>query len=272
MNKKTRILALIDFSEYSETVVKIVSQFAKQTSADVLFVHHLPGIVPIVPDMGTRDEIIESERLDAVRKLKDLCDGLISGNVDFHVSDKDILDILKDLKDDTHTDWVFTGLKGTGFLKKIFIGSTTIKIIENTDFLTLTFPIRKEVFMPEKLVVATHHKYPMNKIQFDYVLENLSGVVREIDFFSLADDDDDEVLCKEHLKKLSEQYSKYTTDIHVFKDKDKADLLKFYMRDKENTYLVLQQGSRKLSDNIFRKFMVNEFIYNESVPLIVMSE
>lgn len=60
-------------------------------------------------------------------------------------------------------------------------------------------------------------------------------------------------------------FSEYSENLTAF------DLLKERVELTEDSFLVLQQGSRSLSDKLFRKFMVNELVFNAKTPLIVLS-
>lgn len=272
MNRKNRIITLIDFSEYSETLIKFSSEFSKIIDSEVVFVHQVLTVTPIMADLESRKILIEIDKNNALDKLKALTKKYYFKNAELFVSDKIILGILDELKSDNYFDWAFVGLKGTGFLKKIFIGSTALKVIEDSELLTVAIPIQKEIFIPQKLIVSVYYKFPINIAQFNILLSNLSEQIKEIEFISVITENDDEDESIKYLLHLTLMYSEYHAAMNPFKGKDAFSEIVDYMEDKKYSFLVVQQGSRSLTDSLFRKFLINELVYSSSIPLIVLSK
>ncbi len=272
MNKINRIIVLIDFSEYSENLINFAFSISKIINAKVVFVHKISGIAPAIIDHEIKDQIIKIETKEAHINLKKLAKGRLYSNDSFYVSKKPILTILKELKNDHYHDWVFAGLKGTGALKRLFIGSTTISIIDESDLLTVAVPAQSEILLPKKLLVGVSpKKYPLNKHQLNLVLSSLKGLINELEFFTILKDDDDEVKANDQLLELQAEYQSHNPVIQLYKGNNALALLKKRVEHTENSFLALQQGSRSLADKLFRKFMINELVYSGKTPLIVLS-
>ena len=272
MTRKNRIITLIDFSDNSETLIKFSSEFSKIIDSSVVFVHKVPELSPAMADADVKKQIIEIGKEEAQDQLKALTKKYFFRDGDFLVSEKAILTILEELKNEHYFDWVFVGLQGKGLLKKIFIGSTALKIIEGSELLTVAIPIQKEILIPQKLIVAAYYKFPINIAQFNILLSNLSEQIKEIEFITVITENDDEDESIKYLLDLTLMYSEYHAVMNPFKGKDAFSEITDHMADKTDAFLVVQQGSRTLSDSLFRKFLVNDLVYSNSIPLIVLSK
>lgn len=272
MSKKNRIIVLIDFSEYSENLIDFAFNFSDCIEARVVFLHQVSGMVPAMSDQESRDHIIRNEKLEALDKLKKASKRRLHGDDSFIATDKNILSALLELKSPTFTDWIFAGLKGTGVLKRIFIGSTTLSIINDSDLLTVAVPIKQPIAVPKKLSVGITCAYPLNKVQFNILLSSMSEQIEEIEFFTILQKGEDEEVAKNYLEELKTEYTSYNSSTFITLGENKFNAVKQHLTQAENRFLVLQQGSRSLEDNLFRKFMINDIVYSAHTPLIVLSK
>ncbi len=271
MKRRNRIISLVDFSEYSDRVIRFTSEFSNLIEAKVVFIHHVAGLVPALADSESRRKIIDFEKKEAIRKLKENTKLQFYLTPHYIVSDKKITTILAELKTDDFFDWVFVGLKGTGLLKKVFLGSTAVKIIDETDFLSIAFPLTKSVSLPKELVVAVSPKYPVNVFQLKNVFSNLSATVEKITFISILPSKSNEIETRNYMQQLKDDCSEYhTTDIIFIADDPFAEIHN-YLKNRDHVFLVVQQGSRTMKDTFFRKYLINELVYHGSIPLIVIS-
>ncbi|MCM4159259.1 universal stress protein [Antarcticibacterium flavum] len=271
MNKRNRIIILVDFSEYSENLIEFGFSLSKKLNGKLVFVHQVAGVVPALADEGSRNEILKAEISDAHIHLRDLLKERIQDENAIHISPKPILSILKELSNELYFDWVLTGLKTTGVLKRLFIGSTPLSIIDESNHLTLAVPIKTPVAIPQKLLVGVTPKFPMNREQFQVVLTSLTGHIKQIEFFTVLKDDEDEDKAKVYLQKLQKEFDTLKSEFSIYKGDNALDLLKKQVHLTMDSFLVLQQGSRTLNDKLFRKFMINEVVYGAQTPLIVLS-
>lgn len=272
MDKRNRILVLIDFSENTDNLIDFAFSLAETINAKVVLVHKIPGLVPSMTDEMSRREILKAEINEASSKLRELARDRVYSDDSFQISEKPILTLLRDLKSPQYFDWVFTGLKEGGVLRRLFIGSTTLSVIEESDMLTVTVPTETKMNLPEKLLVGVHPNYPLNPEHFHRVLKGLENNVKNIEFFTILKEDEAEQTTREHLLKLQTEYKSFEPDIQVYRSDDAASTLSDKMKLSHNSILVLQQGSRSLTDKLFRKFTINELVYRAQTPLIVLSK
>jgi nucleotide-binding universal stress UspA family protein len=272
MTRKNRIITHIDFSDNSESLIKFSSEFSEIIGSTIIFVHKVPGVSPTLTDPDIKKQIIDTRKEEALDNLKALAKKYFFRNGEFLVTDKDILTILDDLKSDHYFDWVFVGLQGKELLKQIFIGSTALKVIEDSELLCVAVPIQKELFIPQKLIVAVYYKSPINLAQFNILLSNLSEQIKEIEFITVITKNDNEEESIKYLLDLTLMYSEYHAVMNPFKGKDAFSEITDHMADKTDAFLVVQQGSRALTDSQFKKFLINDLVYSNSIPLIVLSK
>lgn len=272
MNKRNRILVLIDFSKNTGSIIDFAFSIAELINAKVVFVHQIPGRVPAMADGESRREIIKAELDEAYSKLRELAKDRIYSDDSFQISEKPILVLLRELSSPQYFDWVFTGLKEGGVLKRLFIGSTTLSVIDESDMLTVTVPTETKMNLPEKLLVGVHPNYPLNREHLNTVLKALENNVKEIEFFTILKETEEEQASREHLLKLQNEYKNFKSEVQIYRGNDASSALRDKMKLSHNSFLVLQQGSRTLTDKLFRKFTINELVYRAQTPLIVLSK
>lgn len=272
MAAKNRIIALIDLSEYSENLIRFVFDFAVIIKAEVVFSHQILVMVPAIADNESRKEILQTEKANALERLKKLAQGGKLGVAKFIVSEQPILSQIDELQSENYTDWVFTGLKGTGFFKRILLGSTTVSLINDSNCLSVAIPVIEPFLVPNKLFVGVTHKYPINTNQLNKVLSALASQINSVEFFTFLQNSEDENSERENLNRLQSEFFVYQPSIILIQGEDKLALLKKHITASEHPFLVLQQGSRTLEDLLFRKLMVNELVYNAQIPLIILSK
>lgn len=275
MNKKkvqNRIIALIDFSTYSKSVVKLAEQLAVQLNAEVVFLHELSSVAPsFTPDAETRSKLAKSEEREAVQQLKLLTKPYAFDKIEFKVDNRPILQMLAELKSGGYNNWLLLGLKGTGVLKQLFIGSTALDIINNTNFLTVAVPVKEDIQLPQKIVVGVHPSYPLNEEQLHQLLDNYNSAQPSLEFVSIVLPDDDKAKFSSSMESYAAKFKAHYPSTKVIEGAHAMNDLKAYMNDKTDAFLVVQQGTRAFTDTLFRKFMINELVYSGSIPLLVLS-
>jgi nucleotide-binding universal stress UspA family protein len=271
MVKKNRIIALIDFSENSEIIIESAIAFSTITRAEIHLLHQVPSLTPVLSDSENKKNIIEAEKLDAKQKLDQLSRKYVLKNkFNYHITEKEITCYLRKIQKDNIYDWVLLGLKRTGNLKRIFLGSTATSIVDETDLLTIALPLQSEFTLPATLAVGIHYNYPINKTALFDLLQNLGNSIQHIEFFTVVTENDSEVLALQYIKELKQSYIQYNCEHQVFQGTQPLKEIKKYMLKNNNTYLVIQQGSRSLMDLLFRQLMVNELVYHAAIPLIIL--
>lgn len=271
MNK--RFIVLIDFSEYSSNLIKYACDWSQETHAKILLHHQTHPFLPAFAENEAREFIVRDANDKALEKLKSLANELIPDyiEVSYYVSEIDFHQTLPELLAEPFENLVFIGLKGTGMLKQIFLGSVALRIIGNTENTVVAMPKGIDSFSHEKIFVAVGEKKPLNIRQLDNFLTFIDHQNTSITFFHLAKPEEDTAHIKEQLKDLSQKYAdRFNTNFAVYEADNRVDGIKGVINNKIDEILIVQKGSRILTDQLFRRFLINELVYEGQTPLIIL--
>lgn len=156
-------------------------------------------------------------------------------------------------------------------MKKIFLGSVALRIIGNIENTVVAMPKGIDSFSHEKIFVAVGDKKPLNIQQLDNFLKFIDHQNTSITFFHLAKPNEDTTLIKEKLQTLSETYAdRFTTNFAIYEANNRLDGIKGVINNKINEILIVQKGSRILTDQLFSRFLINELVYEGQTPLIIL--
>ncbi len=270
---KKRIIALIDFSLYSENLIKLAESLSNAMKAEIILIHQVKVIVPALADGKSRRELIEFEKSEALRNLKQVSGKVIPSEkkINYLATERPLSAVLPEMGSRDSDDLILVGLKGTGILKKIFIGSTTLEIIDNLNITTIAVPVKTDNLQLERLVIATNYRFPLNKTGLDNLLRNFSEQIKEISFFSIITPDDDDIEALKYLIELNEYYQdRITSGFKMYEGKNAFEKIKSFMKGDNRSFLVVQKGSRAINDQVFRKFLINDLVYHGSIPLVIL--
>jgi len=272
MNK--RFIVLIDFSEYSSNLIKYACDWSQEANAKILLLHQTHPFLPAFAEKEGREHIIRQDNNKAREKLITLAEALIPDTIEvaYFVSESDYHLTLPELLAEPFEDLVFIGLKGTGILKKLFLGSVALRIIGNTDNTVVAMPKGIDSFSHEKIFVAVGEKKFLNIEQLNNFLKFMDHENTSITFFHLAKPNEDTSIIKERLQSLSETYAdRFTTNFAVYEANNRLDGIKGVINNKIDEILIVQEGSRILTDQLFNRFLINELVYEGQTPLIVLT-
>lgn len=270
---KTRLVVLIDFSPQTDVILELAKRWSEIIKAEILLIHQITYAVPALADSDTRTKIIQFEKGKATAEINRAIQKHFEKNdtVEFEIVEKNLVPSLKNKLGKTGHDIVVLGTEGSGIFEKYFMGSTALKIIDELNHLIITVPPFYETRFPQTLTVAVTQKYPLNRKIFSEFLGAVQNFIELLHFVSIVTPDVN--LNKEHeyllnLTRECEHNIPCTYDI--FEGKSAFDEIKKFVADNPNTMLVVQKGSRTITDHLFRKFMINDLVHDNSLPLIVV--
>ena|GEM_PF-262287 len=273
LSMKNRFIVLIDFSPYSEHLIQFAHDWGKRVNAEILLLHNTIVMSPVMASHESKIELTRIANRDALEKLQLCASAAIpeAASVQYLASEKKLVYQLKALLREPYNNLVFMGLKGTGLLKKIFIGSEAVKIIEDIDNLIVAMPRNAECCSHEFIHVAVQKNYPLNIVDFDKFLRFAGDQIHKIIFFSVITPDHDPDAAEKYLKELSEFYSdKRNTSYELYRGSRGFEDLKRILSEKKNEFIVVQRGSRMFLDRVSRKFLINELVYEGNIPLVIL--
>lgn len=276
---RTRLIVLIDFSIYSHALVELGIRWCEIANAQLLLVHQVPGIVPAMTNSESKDEIIKEEKTQALAKLERFATEKVPPSIPVHyrVTAGNLLNSIDELLKQEYNDIILVGIKGTGMFKKILMGSTATEVINEINQLVVAVPDKLCVaphkfcnLIPRKLIVSLSYKFPLNENAFDNFLTTFKSSITQIEFISVHSEEKDEKALR-YLESLSQKYGeRIPCSYKVFTGKDVFDELKKHVRQDNDTTLVVQKGSRNLTDQFFRKFLINQLVHDGSIPLVIL--
>lgn len=276
---KNRLITLIDFSIYSHALAELAVRWGRIASAQLVFVHEVPGLVPSMADTSSKDEIVKNEKEEALEKLRRFtATKTYEIDVRFVVTGSHLLTTINELLSEGFNDTILVGIKGTGMLKQMLIGNTASMVIDEINRTVVAVPdklcaVPNEFcnLVPKRLVVSLNYKFPLNEEALNDFLNQYNNAIQEIEFISSVDNDEKEDKAKDYLNKLSDKYSmNLKSSYRVFIGKKHFEQIKNYVQSSPNTVLIVQKGSRNLTDLLFRKFLINEVIHDGSLPMVVL--
>lgn len=269
-----RFIVLVDFSEYSANLLKYAYGWSRLIDAELLLVHK----VDFVTSARLSDEKIEGLQnrtiSEGIEKLKEFSYSTLpdtDADIRYKITLYNLVEAVSELLKEDYNNLVFAGLKGTGLLKKLFLGSVAVDIIEKTNALLVATPKEVERFSTEKLFVGVREEYPLNVEALRNLLLFFGQNRPAVNFFTIAKPKDNIAVIQEHLNELTKQfeYGTYPSS-SIYRESNLIDQVKNIITDPTRELLVLQKGSRLLKDRLLRKFVVNELIYTGKTPLIVL--
>ncbi len=270
---KNRFIVLIDFSPYSEHLLRFAHDWSRRSGADLLVFHNTLALSPLMTPYETKTKLIDAANREAREQLVRLTATALPGTTSIQhvVSEENLVAALRKLLKKPYNHLVFLGIKGTGLMKKLFIGSQAVNVIDGIDNLIVAMPQQAPCCAPDAIHVAVQKTYPLNLIELNKLLQLNGNEGSRIVFFSVVTPEDDQEATERYLRELSQLYSDrkeasyelYLGD-HAWRD------LKRIIQQKQNEFIVVQRGSRMFLDQIARKFLINDLVYEGHTPLIIL--
>lgn len=270
---KKRFILLIDFSDYSPNLISYAAEWCEEIRAELLLIHRTTILSPALSDYEVKQEIIQTTNREALQKLRKLAAETVppTVKVSFWVSESHLSIILRTMLREPFEHLVFLGLKEAGLLKQIFIGSTAVEVIESTNNIVIALPKEIGSFSHKKIFIAVNKEQNLNIDQLNKFLAFITPEDTVLTFFYLAKPYENTDGVTIQLQELSSSYAdRFHSTFTVFQGSKPLEDIKKVINNKIDEILVIQKDSRLLSDQFFRKFLINDLIYHGQTPMIVL--
>lgn len=272
---KKRFIVLIDFSKGSSNLLSYAYDWSKQNNAELLLVHQLIVIFPSFTDNVSRESLSQHAQQESLNKMKELAKATLptTDKVSYLVSENHIKRMLMDLANEDFENIIFVGSKEVGLIKKMFFDSMAIQVIENTKNIVVAMPKEIDSFSHERIFVAVTDKHPINILELNNFFRFLDKSKTQITFFYLGKPDEEIDEIEKQLKDLTKLFAeRYHTGYAIYEGRDALTDIKKVINNKIDEILIVQKGSRLLTDQIFRRFLINELVNEGQTPLVVLPE
>ncbi len=269
-----RLLVLVDFSEFSANLLRYAADWHQQTGAEVVLIHQTSATVPFLADAADRDVVIEHARQEALSALQALAQAAIPEMaVQYAIVRESLPTALARWLQQPGEYLILLGLKGTGPLRKFFIGSTAIEVIEQVAHTVVALPKNLRTFHVRQLHVAVSLQYPLNILTLYRLLAFVPPELRALHFFSVVRPGEDARAVDRYLQGLQELFAPHATvSTEKFYDADVAPRIKQLVGTTADSLLVVQKGSRLLTDHFFRRLLINDLVYEGETPMVILPE
>ncbi|MBL7769766.1 MAG: universal stress protein [Flavipsychrobacter sp.] len=270
---KKRFIVLIDFSSYSKDLLMYAADWCRSIAAELVLVHKTFVMSPALVDTESKQAMALAAREEAAYKLEAFAKELVPPGTVFsvEVTDGPLEKFLQALLSQPFEHLLFVGLKGTGIIKQLFIGSVALDVIEHTNEVVVAIPRHINRFSHEKLMIAVSDKHAFNVLALNNFLQFLDNGKTRIQFFYLAQPYEKTENVEKQLNELTALFStRFPTEYKVYEGESPFEDIRKVINNKVDEILIVQKGSRLLSDQLFRKFLINELVYEGETPLIVL--
>lgn len=195
---------LLDFSEYSKTELLLAKKMNEWYGYEIIVVHQMEFPVPSLANHDLRLKIIFDQQREILRQWFSLRDSVFDkfSMIKYEIIEDPLVEFLKNNLDVECLDIVIMGIKGSGKMKQIFLGSTVTKIIEHLNRIVIAVPKSLENLEPTKLLVSVHPRFYFNQASFEVFLKSIPKSIQSIDFMTVAMETDKISEIEEFLKKL----------------------------------------------------------------------
>ncbi|QCX54313.1 hypothetical protein [Elizabethkingia sp. JS20170427COW] len=270
---KKRFILFLENLDTCQNLLLYAGEWSKRSGAELLLFTQTNIMVPAFAEAQDKLHIVNKVNEQALASLKQLSSKILSKNikVDYHVSELSFPLYYNKIETTEYQDLIFIGIKEIGILRKLFFGNIAIQLVERIGNTLVALPQEISVFCQEKIFVAVSDKVTINILELTKFLNFIDGKKCNITFFHLAKSGEDTSSVEMKLRELSNLFSeKYNTDIAVFEGRDLLNNIDNIIENAHREMLIVQKGSRLISDHLFRKFLVNDLINVARVPLVVL--
>lgn len=270
---KDRFIILVDLSSDSGHLISFAYDWSKTIGADMLLVHNTVVMLPALTPYESKKKLTKIANREALDQLRRLAQTVLPNvmSVGFFASEKPLVQQMKTLLRGPFNNLVFLGLTKKGLLEKLFIGSEAVKVIDGIDNLIVAVPLNPECCSPDTIHVAVQKNNPLNIIDFNKFLNFRKASIKDIVFFSVIEPGEDWNDAEKYLRDLTQLYSdRYGAAYEMYKTQSGFQDLKRIILSKKDDFIVVQRGSRMFLDQIFRKFLINDLVYEGNIPLVVL--
>lgn len=270
---KKRFILLIDFSPLSGNLIQYACDWAFQESAEIMVVHETSPMIPGFSDNDSRELIIQEINQEALDNLKNLVNQFLPPGIkaSYIVSEKHFQLTVDELIDQEYDDLIFTGLKESGLFEKYFLKSKVLQLIENTEAIVVAMPQDIKTYSHDNIFVAVSEKNNLNILELHNFLKFIDVKNTKITFFYLAKPNEETFEIEKQLRSLTELFAdRFTTSYEIYEANNPKKDIKKVINNKIDEILVVQRGSRLLTDQLFRRFLIHDLVHEGETPLVVL--
>lgn len=270
MQKK--LIIPVDFSPYAKEQLRLAATWQSQYGFELVILHKIDMTLPSLTSSDIRLKMEYELKRQAKNEVNELLESSgLDINTPTHIFTESLVEFIQNSKHIHPEDIIVLGIKGSGKISRFLIGTTTTQIIDSLDHIIIGVPLQLKELYPEKLMVGIHHKSGLNTESLSKLMDMISSSLNFVEFVSVVRDEEDRNKTETFLRQVHGQFaSKVRSEFKTFEGNNALEGLKKFYNELDHSFMVVQRGSRSFSDQVLRKFMVNELVYNSFAPLIIL--
>lgn len=173
-----------------------------------------------------------------------------------------------------NSNLIVMGTKGASGIKEIFIGSSTLEVIQATHCPVLAIPENAKLKRLEKIAFATDFREIKNPKQLEPLFDIARKINAPIEFVYIlrsSDGDFDEQKAEQAVK-LEKMAEGIKTSIFFISNEDIIDGLSEYINKIEPDILSMLSRSHTLFERLFTSSITSKLSFRTEIPLLVLDE
>lgn len=268
-----RLIIIIDLIEQAENLISYAYDFSKHTQAEILLIYQPVIPSPFLSDPETKKQFFYRTKAKTLSKLKKMIKELVpvEKRVWISIVETHIQTELEFHLKEAYENIIILGVNKISTFEKVFLGNFALKIIDSTQNTIITVPEQTNRFCHEKIFIAMTEQYPINRIELSKFLNFFNTENTQLKFFYLSRPNEKIYGIEEVLNKEAIFFSqKYQTSFEIYEGNKPFDDIKKVIKNKIEELLIVQKGSRLLTDQLFRKFIINELVNDGETPLVIL--
>jgi nucleotide-binding universal stress UspA family protein len=273
-----KIIVPIDFSANSKNALEYASALAQATKSTIKLVHIVRPTTYNAVIVGIMAEEVTEKKAAGIKEIKQILQELNAKYkdviYDYEIYEGETPAEIIHCATDNNASIIIMGTHGATGFKKIFFGSNTASVIEQSACPVLAIPENYSFKIPKKIVFATN--YHSSDL---FVIQQLAKIAEvfasEINVLHIIDDDthSDEKLIeiKQFLANIAPKIPYSKICYKLFNSKDIPKGIESIIEQEDADIITLSTHKRNTIEKLINKSMTKELSFHTKVPLLAFS-
>jgi nucleotide-binding universal stress UspA family protein len=280
------ILVPTDFSECSAEAVKYAIHFAEKTGRKLLFFHSTFLLIPTRSSIVAYQKAVKSDKEIKLNELKKFIEKIYNslkikrdeGNTKFLVRfGESVVENINEIIAEQFIDLIIIGTHGATGIRKVFVGSNTARVIEQSYCPVLAIPHKYKFTGIKKIAYASSDLNSLKK-ELKKVISIAKIMEASLEIFHVVDGGESLVEKYEKfdsdslVRSLSRSFKFNNISLNVLNGGKNGltNTIESYVKLNKPDMLVMLTQKRGFFERIFNTSPTKEVSYKLSAPLMVL--
>ena len=273
-----KIIVPIDFSTNSKNALEYASSLAQATKSTIKLVYIVRPINYNAVTIGVMAEEIAETKASEVKEIKQIIHDLDAKYkdviYDYEIYEGETPAEIIHCATDNNASMIIMGTHGAIGLKKLFFGSNTASVIDQSACPVLAIPENYKFKIPKKIVFATN--YHSSDL---FVIQQLAKIAEvfasEINVLHIIDDDahsDAKLIeIKQFLANIGPKIPYSKISYKIFNSKDILKGIESIVEQENADIITISTHKRNTIEKLINKSLTKEISFHTKVPLFAFS-